>query len=177
MPIVPIIAAPKVDIAHDSIHKGAFFSTHNISTGLTVANPKQFLYIASQSCPIPANTTQTHFRFIVSCDLGVKVEFFEAPEISSNGTPIDIINQDRNSSQPDDDSMFEDTVVTSDGTKLYEELIGSASSGGTGGLLIRDEDEIILKIGTAYLLRITPLVDNVNITTHTRHYDARPNIP
>lgn len=174
---VSIIAIPEIDNAHNTIHIGTFFGIHKISTNLTIANPKKFLFIPSPEAPIPADTTRSHFIFVVSCDLGVKIEFFENTQVSSNGTSLNLINQNRNSTIITDDAAYEDPIVTSEGTKIYEELIGSTTTGGTGGLTNRNEDEIILKIGTKYLLKITPLIDGANITTHFKHYDARPSLP
>lgn len=174
---VSIISQPEIDIAHNEIHIGTFFGIHKINTNITIANPKKFLFISSSETPVPADTTKTHLILLVSCDLGVKIEFFENTQTSSNGTILNFINQNRNSAITADDSAFEDPIVISEGTKIYEELIGSTTTGGTGGLTNRNEDELILKVGTKYLLKITPLIDGVNITTHFKLYDDRPNLP
>lgn len=174
---VPISSRPKVDIAHNEIHSGTFYSTHTMSTDLKITNPKKFLFITPSEAPIHANTIKIHIIFIISTDLGIKIEFFENTQTSSNGTPITIINQNRNSTILPVGDIGEDPIVTSEGTNIYEELIGSTTTGGTGGLTNRNEDEIILKVGTIYLLKITPLIDGVNITTHFKGYDARPSAP
>lgn len=174
-----ITPRPKVNLPHHRIHEGNFFSTHTISTGLMVANPKQFLFISPSAIPQPLtfDTVKVHLIFIISCDLGVTIELFEDTVVSNNGTAIPVISQNRNSMTPPLGQVFEDPTVTANGTFLLSQIIGSTTTGGTGGLVNRDEQELILKVGTNYLLRITPLVDGVNITTHFKGYDARPSAP
>ncbi len=83
---VSIVSKPKVDIAHNEIHSGTFYSTHTMSTDIKIANPKKFLFITPSESPIPADTIKIHIIFIISTDLGIKIEFFENVQTSSNGT-------------------------------------------------------------------------------------------
>jgi hypothetical protein len=174
-----IIAGPEADISHHRIHEGNFFSTHTISTGLLIANPKRFLFISPSMAPIPftPETIKVHLIFVVSASLGVKLEFFEDTIVSSNGAAIPTINQNRPSTTPPLGQVFQDPIAISDGTLIFSQIVGSTTEGGTGGLVDRDEQELILKIGTNYLLKTTPLVDNTDITTHFKGYDARPSSP
>ena len=177
-----IVANPRVDISHHRIHEGNFFSTHTVSTGLMIASPQQFLFISPSMAPPPfsADTVKVHLTFVVSCDLGVKIEFFEDTIVSTNGTALFIVVQNRNSTTPPLGQVFDGPTVVSDGTLIFTEIVGSTTTGGTGGLVERDEQEFILKIGTNYLLKLTPLIDvlgGTNITTHFKGYDARPSSP
>lgn len=172
-----IIAAPDINLSHHRIHEGNFFSTHTVSTGLLVANPKLFLLDPPSTAPVATDTIEIHLIFIVSANPGVKIEFLEEAVIADNGSAILIINQNRNSTTLPIGNIFENPVVTSEGTLLFSQIVGTTTVGGTGGLLRRDEQEFILKIGTHYLLRITPLIDGVDITVHTKWYDARPSSP
>lgn len=170
---------PRVDLPHHRIHEGNHFSTHTVSTGLLIASPKQFLFISPFAMPPPLtfDTVKVHLIFVVSCDLGVTIELFEDTIVTNNGTVVPVINQNRNSTTPPLGQVFEDPTVTFGGTFLLSQIVGSTTVGGTGGLVDRDEHELILKVGTNYLLRITPLIDGVNITTHMKGYDARPSAP
>lgn len=177
-----ITPRPQVDLSHHRIHEGNFFSTHTVSLGLMTASPKQFLFITPHEIPPPLtfDTVKIHLIFVVSCDLGVNIQFFEDTIVTSNGTEVPIINQNRNSTTPPLGQVFENPTVLSGGTLLFSQIVGSTTIGGTGGLVNRDEQELILKVTTDYLLKITPLTDvpgGTNITTHFKGYDARPSSP
>ena len=177
-----IIARPGIDLPHHRIHEGNFFSTHTISKGLMIANPKQFLFVTPHMIPPPftPETVKIHLIFVVSSDLGIKIEFFEDTIITANGTELPKINQNRLSTTQPLGQVFENPTILSEGTLIFSQIIGSSTTGGTGGLIDRDEQEFILKVTTEYLLKITPLIDipgGTNITTHFKGYDARPSSP
>lgn len=177
-----IIAGPIVDLNHHSIHEGNFFSTHTISRGLLIANPKRFMFVSPHEIPPPftPETTKVHLIFVISCDLGVKIEFFEDTIVTANGAVVPIINQNRLSTTQPLGQVFENPTIFSEGTLIFSQIVGSTTTGGTGGLVDRDEQELILKVSTEYLLKITPLIDvpgGTNITTHFKGYDARPSSP
>lgn len=174
-----IIARPNVDIVHHRCHEGNKFSSHTISRGLLISNPKRFLFISPLEVP-PPNTPETikvHLIFVVSSNFGVKLEFFEGTTVSNNGLSVTVINQNRLSPTIPLGQVFQDPIITSDGTLIFSQIIGSTTEGGTGGTVNRDEQEFDLKMGTIYLLKITPLVNNTDITTHFKAYDARPSAP
>lgn len=172
-------ANPRVDIPHHRIHEGNKVSSHTISRNLLIASPKKFLFISPSDVP-PPNTPATikiHLIFSVSANFGVKLEFFENTTVSNNGIAVPVINQNRLSLTIPLGQVFQDPIVTSDGTLIFSQIVGSTTEGETGGLLNRDEQEFILKIGTHYLLKITPLTDNTDTTTHFKWYDLRPSSP
>lgn len=174
-----IVANPRVNLSHHRIHEGNFFSTHTISTGLMIANPERFLFISPSILPPPltSDTIKIHLIFVVSTNLGIKIEFFEDTVVSNNGTAIPIINQNRLSPTSPIGQVFQSPIVTSEGLLIFSQFVGSTNEGGTGGLVDRDEQEFILKVQTNYLLKITPLIDGVDITTHMKGYDVRPSSP
>ncbi len=174
-----IIANPRVDLPHHRIHEGNFFSSHTISTGLLIANPKQFLFISPSIAPPPftEDTIKVHLIFLVSTNPGVKLEFFEDTVVSDNGIAVPIINQNRLSSTIPVGQVFQDPIIVSEGILIFSQFVGSTTERGTGGLVDRDEQEFILKIGTNYLLKVIPIIDNTDITTHFKGYDARPSSP
>jgi hypothetical protein len=172
-----IVANPNVRLPHHRIHEGNFFSTHTISTGLTVASPKRFLFITQTLQPDPSDTIEIDMLYQISTFPGCRVELFEDTVVSNNGTPLDAINQNRNSTTTSVGDAFEDPVVTSEGILISSQIIGSTTTGGVGGLTIRDEQELVLKAGTTYLLKITPLIDGTDISASLKYYDARPSVP
>lgn len=176
---VSIVAKPSVQISHHRIHEGNHFTMHKINMGIDPAFPKYFLIIPPPLDPIPSNTVEIHFIFeIDAANFGVTAEFFEGSTASGINI-LPIINNNRNSTTTALTVVIEDPTVVSEGTKIFEELIGTTTSGGEGGENIRDEDEIILKVGTNYLIKITPLTPgpNTNITTELNWYDQRPSSP
>lgn len=172
-----IIANPRVDIPHHRIHEGNFFSTHTISRNILVSNPKRFLFDSASLAPSPPETIKIHLTFVVSSNPGVKIEFFENTVIIDHGISVQIINQNRLSPTSPVGNVFQDPIIVSEGTLIFSQIVGSTTEGGTGGAVDRDEQELILKIDTHYLLRITPLVDNTDMTSHFKFYDARPSSP
>lgn len=167
-----IIAAPKVDLPHHRIHEGNHVMVNIVSTGLLVASPKYVLIITSPVAVIIPNTEIEHFIYSISTNPGATTEFFEDAIVSANGTHVPIILNNRNSPTIPGELIFEDPIVVSEGTRLFIDRIGSVTTGGTNGPIERDEDEIDLKIGTQYLIKVTPLVDGTDITIKLRIYDT-----
>lgn len=174
---VSIIARPELELAHHRIHEGNLFHINIINTNLQIANPKYFLFVSPSQDPVLTDTTKVHLIFRVTTNPGILLEFFEDSIVSNNGTALPIINHNRNSTTQSLGKAFENPTVVSEGTRIYIELVGTATVGGMSLSANRDEDEYILKIQTNYLLKITPLVDGVSTTTLFDGYDARPNSP
>ena len=170
-----IVPRPSVQLPHHRIHEGNHFTIHRITTSL--AGIKYFLIIPPPVQVPHSATVEIHVIFDIVSDLGVQFEFFEDGTVTANGSPLMPINNNRNSLTTALTQVFEDPTVTSDGLKLAEERIGSATSGGSTGEEFRDEDEFVLRIGSIYLIKIIPLNPPINITTEISWYDARPSSP
>lgn len=160
-----IVARPRVDLPHHRIHQGQMFNLTTTATGLPAAIPK-FYFGPSP----PITLAVAHTIFIITVNPGAIFELFEGGT-ASGGTPLSSVNNNRNA-QPSfiRRSFFEDPIVVSEGTKLWEEIIGSTTTGGVGGPKERDEDEIITKPSTNYILKITPLANNTNLTVEILAY-------
>lgn len=167
-----IIAEPRVDLPHHRIHEGPHVISQIVSTNLQIVNPKYVLLLSAPPAIPPVNTPFMHLIYSVSSSLGITTEFFEDPIFSNVGTPVPAFFNNRNFGDVLTGREFEDPIVISDGTRLFIERIGSIMIGGTGGPRNRDEDEIILKLGTFYLIKVTPLVDGVDITIKTSSYSS-----
>lgn len=172
-----IAARPELELAHHRIHEGNLFHVNAINTNLQIINPKYFLFISPPQDPVLKDTTKVHLIFKVTANPGILLEFFEDSVVTDNGTAVPIINHNRNSITIPLGRVFENPTVTSDGTRIYVELIGTTTTGGASTTFDRNEDEYILKIQTNYLLKITPLIDGISTTTIFDGYDARPNSP
>lgn len=161
---ISIVARPRVNLSHHRIHEGRMFILTTTVTGLPIGIPK---YYFGTSPPIQISSD--HIIFIITVNPGAKFELFEGA-VASGGNQLFSVNNDRNNPALATGSFFEDPVVTSEGTKLWEEIIGTATTGGTGGPKDRDEDEIVTASATNYLLKITPLADNTNLTVEIPAY-------
>lgn len=97
----------------------------------------------------------------------LKIELFESPTVSANGTPYSPKNRNRISTRISSMAVFTAPTITSDGTKLMERIIpqvggGAHESGGDSGVV----GEWVLKPNTDYIIKIT------NEATSTTTYGA-----
>lgn len=160
-----IVARPIINLSHHRIHEGRYFSVSAIATGLPVGVPKDYMIISP-----PVTISLAHVITIVNVTPGATFQLFEDTLVSANGIPLGSINSDRNNPTIATGFAFENPTVVSTGTQIYIEIIGSSTVGGTGGPADRDEDEIIFKPLTNYLLRTTPLAINTNLSIEMRAY-------
>ena len=155
-----IIARPRVDLPHHRIHEGRYFSVSTIATGLPAGVPKDFMIISP-----PAFISFAHVIVIIDVNPGATFQLFEDAEVSTNGIPLKSYNSVRSNPTAATGFAFENPTVVFTGTQLFIERIGSSTVGGTGGPADRDEEEIIFKPLTNYLLRTTPFPENLIPTT------------
>jgi len=162
---VSIVARPRVNLSHHRIHEGRMFTLTAIAQNLPANIPK---YYFGTSPPIQISTA--HVIFVITVNPGAIFELFEGT-VASGGTQLFSVNNDRNNPVLATGTFFEDPIVTSEGTtKLWEEIIGSPTVGGIGGPKFRDEDEIVTASATNYLLKITPLANNTDLTVEIPAY-------
>lgn len=160
-----IIAKPEVELAHHRIHEGRYFSVSAIAENLPAGVPKNYMILSP-----PAAISIAHVIIIINVTPGATFEFFENANISDNGTPLGSINQDRNNPIIATGFAFEDPIVTSEGTLIFSQIIGSIIEGGIGGTINRNEEEFLFKPITKYLLRTTPLANNTLLSIQMRAY-------
>lgn len=171
-----IISTPQLDISHQKIHEGNHFDVHIVRTGINIVSPKNILFIPPASATILSNTIEIHLIFSLTSNTGATIEFFEGTTVTNNGTALNIINHNRRSFLTSLCEVFENPTVSSTGTSIFVIRTGTATSAGNL-ILRRDEDEYVLHPGTNYLLRITPLADNTDMTIVLDWYDNRPSSP
>ena len=172
---VSIVSKPSIDIAHHRIHEGNHFLVHKVSLALAALVPKHFLIIPPPLQPV-GSTVEIHLIFEIDSDVGGTLEFFEGSTVTANGVALDIINNNRRSTSTSLTEVFEDPTVTVDGTKLFQERIGTATTPIEIGEFDRDDEEIILNPNFLYTLKFTPLAA-ANITMELNWYDNRPSSP
>lgn len=173
-----IIAKPSIDISHHRIHEGNHFIVHKVTLAVPVAPPKYFLIIPPP--PQPDGTViEMHLIFEIAADVGGTLELFENPVVASVGTkPLIIVNNNRRSTTASLCQVFEDPIITSDGTSiLFQERKGNALPGDVSlGEFKRDDEELILHQDDNYILKYVPLAV-ANITFELNWYDNRPGSP
>ncbi len=160
-----ITPGPRVDLPHHRIHEGRYFAVTTTATGLPAGIPKNYLIISP-----PAAISIAHVITIVTVFPGATFELFEGAIVSAFGMPLPSFNQDRTNPVAATGFAFEDPIVISEGTKIFSEIIGSTTAGGTGGTPERDEEEFDFIPITNYLLRTTPLSNNTLLSIQMRAY-------
>jgi hypothetical protein len=168
---VPSTAKPIINLPHHRKHEGVFLYSTVVFTNFSI--PKYILLSAPPIATIPLNTNFIHLIFTVESDLGVDIEFFEDPTFSDKGVVEFRFLSNRNKIFPIGPGEWSDTLVTNEGFKIYEERLGSNVTGGIGGPMYRNEDETILKLGSYYLIKITPLANDVSTTIKIASYSNR----
>lgn len=128
------------------IHEGQHFFATDHDNDIDVETSKYWHVIA------PDSSTDVHLKFTLHLDDPGKIEVFEAPTTTANGTSITVFNNDRNSANTADLTLYSDPTVSADGNLIYVERIGTNKS--AGGKLRRNQ-EIILKYSAAYLIKVT----------------------
>ena len=132
-----------------------------------------YIYITNASLAAGGNTVlirvvtggiDVHFDHLISGDKVSRVEIFETPTTSADGTIGLIHNLNRNSSKVSTVSCYLTPTVTSPGNLLGSLLIDSAIGK-------RDEGEIILKQDTIYLIRVTAISSNSEIAVELIWYE------
>lgn len=101
-------------------------------------------------------------------------ELFEEPDLSSDGTPLTIFNNDRNSSNTSTVLCFKDPGINSDGVRIPVNVVGSDSTaavGGSGGMTGAEIVGLKLKQNTSYLVKYTPQLTNTRVSNCFEWYE------
>jgi len=162
---IAITPSPRVDLPHHKIHEGRYFAATTTAQNLPAGIPKNFMILSP-----PAAISIAHVITIINVTPGATFEFFESTVTSSDGTLLNAFNQDRNNPVLAVGFAFEDPIVISEGTRIFSQIIGSITEGGTGGTNNRDEEEFLFKPLTKYLLKITPLANSTLLSIQMRAY-------
>lgn len=139
---------------HWVVHEGfAFLFTHFIDN---LANAGE----AELLLKVPANTYPHIHQLDLAAGRGdVRIEIFEGPTTSSDGTPVSAPNQNRNSTNTPGLNVFHTPTVSADGTKFWDHWLHPTASGSGGrqeGLVLSPMGtELVLKPETNYLIKIT----------------------
>jgi len=136
-------SAKTVDYAHNEIHSGSHFyyqGYRDVASGDSL----QFLITT------PNTTEWGHLLMDGSCEGECEIVLYEAAT-ASGGTAITIYNNNRNSAHSATITWAVDPTVASLGTSIGSNRIGS---GRFEGGVARNDNEIVLKQDTKYILKV-----------------------
>jgi ribosomal protein L35 len=135
-----------INYSHAELHGGDHFAVKK--TEALARNTRKDILIVT-----PNTTRWAHMiKGIESTESLITVSFYENTVTSADGTLDGGYNRNRNSATAHTTVVYEGPTVTSVGTLLYSMAVGVGR--GVGGST-RDDEEILLKQNTKYLLRIT----------------------
>ena len=141
--------------AHHEIHEGSHFKADRQDIALSTTDTIELLLTT------PDTTKWVHFLLTMQSTGEVVVELYEGTTVSAEGTAITPINRNRNSATKSVVVVTHTPSVSSDGTKLTENWIGTTGFKEDIGDTLRDNSEIILKQNTKYLIRLTAVGDGI----------------
>ena len=143
---------PILTTNHYEIHNG----NHYVNSGQVTmaAEASQDILIT-----VPAGK-YVHFLFSVRSTAEARLDFYETPTVSANGTPLTVINRNRRTENTNETTLHSSPTVTETGTLLLVNHFGAGQRGGGEG---RDDNEWILE-NTTYLLRLTSEAANNDVS-------------
>jgi len=144
-----------IDYAHHEVHGGSSFY-YKDWYALLKNGTKEFLLVT------PDTAEYAHFSYsIESVTSTVVAEIFEGATTSSDGTLEPARNRNRNVADDNTTLLYEDPTLLTDGTEIKGQILGAGRN--SAGGLSRDDQEIVLKRNTKYLIRITE--QNIDATS------------
>lgn len=134
-----------IDIANSSVHAGTAYTY----TGTAQVSSAASVYFMGKSGVVTAHL----MGFFVKSDASpVKVEFFESPATTSDGTPQSAVARNRQSTATATMQVFVNPTVTASGTLLMiDRVLGDKQT-------VSDEHldgEWLLKKNTSYIFKLT----------------------
>jgi len=147
---------------HHEIHEGdAYLLPKEVA--LNNGDVYDFLFIP------PINGKQIHMNWELTGDDKFKVEFYENPTVTANGTDItsSVLNRNRNSIETTSSTVYSQPTVTSTGTSLHCAYTDKYTP-------TRVEGELVLGETNTYLLRIVALKDSASICVSGNWYEHLP---
>jgi len=140
---------PLITYEHDAVHRDVMIVGQMYLAGVTGA---QNLLIKT-----PA-TLEVHLTIGVTSSVGARVQFFEGTVVSADGTAMLASRANRKSTKTITAETFVSPTVTTAGTELAGGYTAGGSGGtASGGSFVHKDAEWVLKAGTNYLIRVTPV--------------------
>lgn len=125
---------------HHEIHAGEHYTAQDYDDEVDIGTPKYWLVVA------PSAPDECHMTATIRSSKNGLVEIFGEPTISSNGTPVDVYNNNTTSSNTAATAFYADPTVTADGNRRCVNVMGTDSAspaGDSGGIGERNHEWII----------------------------------
>ncbi len=142
-----------IDVEHYEIHEGATFTVLNV-VDLGNAEVRDILIVT------PDTAKWAHLVWEIEHELETKIQFYNNTTVTNNGTAIQAINRNGNSTENSTTLVFHTPNITNVGDLLGTIQQGDGKKAGGSD---REANEFILKQDCAYLVRITNLTVNNNL--------------
>lgn len=157
-----------ISFVHYQIHAGKAFSISHRFSGVAAG--------ATVSLLLKPITKAMHINFSGACTVDFGLDIYENPTITANGTPLDIVNLNRYSSNVSGAEAYHSPTIVANGTKLRSPFIpggsGGNAGGAEGGAPVKENSEFIFKAGNSYLIVATNLDGNASyLGLETGHYE------
>lgn len=139
-----------IDTIHARVHAGQMFQADYMATGVANSGTIEMLV----KCPVGS---VVHMAFEVGAGGDAKLELFENPTVTVDGTSIAATNRNRRSSLVANATVFHTPTTTADGTALIPHgiLVPGGSGGNSAGGQNEGFAEWVLKADEDYLIRLT----------------------
>ena len=142
--IDPLGYLTTIDIEHHKVHEGKHFflkTWQDVGQGNTV----YFMFRT------PNTSTRIHARAHIAGEVEFTIGLYENPTLTADGTPVTMLNNDRNSANTPSLLAFSGPTVTDDGTPLRLTKIGSnrddtVSPGANYEIIAKQNEEYLFKI-------------------------------
>jgi hypothetical protein len=132
--------------AHHEIHAGShFFTGSHLELGNGATHDILFV--------TPDNAKLSHMTFTLSTAIGAVFTYYEEVVATGNGTPLIVVDRNRNTKNVAGTTFFHSPTGLSNLTEIIGD--GAIGAGRTAGGTIRDSNEFVLVPNTKYLIRLT----------------------
>jgi hypothetical protein len=135
-----------IDYAHAEVHQGKFYTVSYIANGVASASSLEFFFITGANFEL-------HTAILAAAGSDAELYIFEATTVSDNGTALTAYNNLRSSVNTAEGDFYHTPTITGDGTQIS--VVYIPSSGTQGGGAVRPGTEVIFKVSTNYLIRLT----------------------
>ncbi len=156
-----------IDFDHHKVHEGDLFTAGDWQDGIADEATQDYLIRT------PDSDQRCHIKILVAAALAGKLELFESPDITDDGTVVPSLNNNRNSSNIAGCLIFKGPTVGGGGTgTLLEPSQMPAGSKSKLGGEARTGAEWILGKNKEYLVRFTSQTANNIISIIIQFYEA-----
>jgi len=138
-----------IDIGHHETHSGNHYTTGAFASGYSNGNSLELLYRT------PA-TGSMHATFLVATDKAALVTYYSCVGVTASGANVTSLNRNRQSGNTTDVYVGLGPTVTSYGTTMGAQWIGSSAFRSNLGGQARGTNEWILSKDTQYIFQVAP---------------------